>query len=146
MPNIKSYGDPTVSDSRNTRVAPFLGSGATALSVTVGAYGRLHLGHKHGRSISQAGVFLSRLADAEFVPPPRTRAVEHFHCCLVRRGDLHHSRHRRNVASPIDRLYSVVIRGAGRYGVIRERSGRWAEGAELCQVGRRASPVDAVSC
>ena len=44
MPNIKSYGDLMVSDSQNTRVAPFLGSGATALSVTVGAYGRLHLG------------------------------------------------------------------------------------------------------
>src|ERR1017187_5213038 len=37
MPNIKSYGDLMVSDSQNTRVAPFLGSGATALSVTMGA-------------------------------------------------------------------------------------------------------------
>ena len=54
MPNIKSYGDLMVSDSQNTRVAPFLGSGATALSVTVGAYGRLHLGHKHGRPSVQS--------------------------------------------------------------------------------------------
>src|ERR1035438_6769523 len=54
MPNIKSYGDLMVSDSQNTRVAPFLGSGATALSVTMGAYGRLHLGHKHGRPSVQS--------------------------------------------------------------------------------------------
>jgi hypothetical protein len=55
MPNIKSYGDLMVSDSQNTRVAPlFLGSGATALSVTMGADGRLHLGHKHGRPSVQS--------------------------------------------------------------------------------------------